>query len=406
MSKPAQATPSRCNRWVVLAYLIIMQAVTVGISLYGFAFFLAPWANDFGVAPSVIMLGITGYILFSGVINPGCGYALDHYPSKTLLLLGALTFTAGLVAIGLAPNYIVVIGLFSLILPFGACLAGPLIAYGIVASLFAESRGRALGLVALGTNVGGVIVPLVVTRLLEHFDWRMVFFILAAIVIILVILPALILIERQDAEAKRAQAKSSGGMRMMLSLPVVQLALTYLAPSLLFMAVLHNIAALAADITIPAKDAAWITAAASIFMATGKVGVGALSDRYDHRMIYVTLVATMVCGIALTSLATTFLTLIAGVCLVALVQGGATPFVGAIAAARWGMENFGRVMGVVYAVTCFSAFGPIIAGFIRDSRGSYSEAFIWLLLALIPALYCFFKLPASVRSNATDPAAA
>lgn len=391
---------------MILTYLIIMQAITVGIGLYCFAFFVAPWSNAFGVAHSTILLAIMGYTLFSGAINPACGYALDHYSSKALLILGALIFAAGLIGLALAPSHIVVIAVFSLLLPFGGCLAGPLVAYGIVASLFQENRGRSLGLVALGTNVGGVIMPLVVTRLLDHFDWRTVFFILAAMVIVVVVLPAMVLIEHQDAKAKAAAAKSSGSIRTMLSLPVVQLAVTYLAPSLLFMAVLHNIAALAADIAISARDAAWITAAASISMAVGKVSIGTLSDRYSHRKLYVTLVIMMICGIALTSLATSFLTLITGVCIVALVQGGATPFVGAIAAARWGMEKFGRVMGVVYAVTCLSAFGPIIAGLIRDTRGSYNEAFIWLLLSLIPALYCFFKLPASVRPNAPEPAAA
>lgn len=392
----------RRNRWVILTYMVLMQAITVGISLYCFAFFVMPWTAEFHTARSTMMLAIVGLSLVSALINPMCGYAIDLLSSKRLLLGGALIFAAGLLGIAFAANYTLVIILFACALPFGACLAGPLMAYAVIARLFTHDRGFAMGVTAVGTNVGGILMPLLVTQLLGYMGWRPMFEILAALVMVIVVLPGLVLLVDEPSPAATAHAPSRGSLRTMFTWPVICLAIAYLAPAVLFIAVLHNIGLLAEDLSITARKAAWITASASLLMAIGKIAVGALSDRVNSGMLYVVLIGVMVAGVVLVSVAASFWALISGVGLIALVQGGTTPLMGSIIAKRWGTANFGRVMGIVYAVSGLSAIGPMIAGFIRDTSGSYSEAFIWLLLGLIPALYCFLLPPRSAL--APEPA--
>src|SRR5690606_8192968 len=98
-----------------------------------------------------------------------------------------------------------------------------------------------------------------------------------------------------------------------------------------------------------------------------------------------------------TGLATSFPSLLAGVCLVALVTGGIAPFIASLVASRWGMAQFGRVMGVIHAFAALSGIGPLIAATIRDSTGSYSLAFLALTVLLIPAIACFVTLPRVVE---------
>ena len=390
------------SRWLTLAYVVVMQAITIGIATYSFAFFVVPWMGEFHVSRGTLMIAASGLSISIAILSPLCGYLLDRFESKTLVLFGASSFTLGLLAISAAPSYLIIILVFAFALPLGVILSGSLMAMTLVARRFNDRRGLALGIAALGTSLGGLIMPVTVTYLLDGFHWRSVFIALAALVIVFVIVPALAILNG-DAAGRRVDAgagEASNSIGLMMSLPVIKLGIAFLAPVMLFLAVLFNLGALAADLSISQKQAAWIGGAASVAMAISKVIIGGLCDRIDHRALYSGIVTVLAGAIVVVSLAETFTSLMAAVCCMALAVGGMSPVIASIVAARWGSENFGRVMGVIYAMAGLSGIGSLIAGMIRDASGSYSQAFAYLLIVLVPSVYCFYTLP-KIVSGAT-----
>jgi MFS family permease len=381
--------------WVTVAYAAWMSALTVGIGIYGFAYFVVPWMQAFDSPRGTIMLLATAGSVTAAVLAPIAGYLLDHYSTKKLVLGSLLASALALFATGFATNYLTVICLYGVVLQLGIILAGPLAGSSMVARAFTQQRGLALGITALGTSVGGLLIPVVVTQLLGHFDWQLVCKLLAAAVFLLAFVPGLLLL--QDAPAPQHDAGESshagGSLQLMRSRPVLQLGFAYLAMALLFIALLHNIGALAVDLSISQQRAALITAFASIVMAISKVVSGGLCDRLSHKLLYISFAVMIAAGLVVVGLASSFYPLLLGVCLTAAVMGGISPLVASIVVERWGPANFGRVMGVIHALAAVSGIGPFIAGVIRDTSGSYTDAFLWLPLILLPALYCFLTLP-------------
>ncbi|MBR9909355.1 MAG: MFS transporter [Gammaproteobacteria bacterium] len=383
------------NPWVVVAFAALMQAIIIGANIYSFGFFVVPWMTEFQLERGTLMLAITASSLVAAFISPFCGYLIDKVSSRKLVVGGSLVFAGGLLLISWLPAYPTVLSVYALAFPVGTTLAGTLMALSLVGKLFTRNRGLAMGLVVLGTNIGGLVMPLLVTHLLASYSWQQVFQVIAAMVVVVVSLPALFILAGIAAPPGSAHnsAEKGAALRVMRSAAVIKLGVAYLVPCLLFVGLLHNIGAMAADLSIDQQRAAWITAAASVVMGVGKVATGALSDRLNHRLLYTVCMVLIAAGLVTVSFSASFLSLLLGVGLTALVMGGIAPLVATIVADRWGGALFGRVMGVVQAFAGASALGALLAGYLRDVTGNYSQVYLLMLVSLVPALYCMFTLP-------------
>lgn len=389
-------TASTPNKWSILVFGLVMQSLTIGIGTYGFSFFVVPWMTEFSVQRGELMLGMTGAAIALVFIGPVAGILIDRYQNWVLVSGASLIFAAGLVGVSMAPAPWVIVLMFSLLIPVGSLLAGPLMAQTLVARAFVERKGMALGITALGTSIGGFVMPLLETSLLAHYHWRTVILVLAALVVALVTLvsPLVLRANTPSLAAAPAPAKSGHGgtdWRLMRSPGVLMLGASYVIPLMTFVAVLHNLGAYARDLDLSQRQAAWILSTASIVMVVSKLMVGTLADRVEQRRIYYVLLAITAAGTVLTGGATGLLSLGFGVALLGITAGGVGPLMSTIVAKRYGTDKFGSVIGVLHAIAALSGFLPAAVGWIRDFSGSYSIAFALLLLPIIPALYCFIR---------------
>ena len=382
------------NPWVVVVFAALMQAVVIGTNIYAFSFFVVPWMAEFQVERGALMLVVTVSSLAAAAISPFCGYLVDQVSSRKLVFSASMLFAGGLLLISLLPFYNTILLVYALAFPVGASLAGTLMALSLVGKLFTHNRGLAMGLVVLGTNIGGLVMPLLVTYFLASYSWQQVFQIIAVVVVVIVSLPSLLILRgiAVPANAGRNRGERSATLKVMRS-AAIKLGVAYLVPCLLFVGLLHNIGAMAADLSIDQQRASWITAVASVVMGAGKVTAGALSDRLNHRLLYSCCMALISAGLLVVSFSSGFQSLLLGVALTALVMGGISPLIANIVAERWGSALFGRVMGVVHAFAGVSAIGALFAGYLRDVTGDYSQVYLIMLIGVIPALYCMFTMP-------------
>ena len=130
--------------------------------------------NSFGTDAVTIQWIIIFYVGGSTGMQLGLGGAADAFGLKRMFLVGLVSYTAAVLAIGLSDSLALV---FSLRV-FQAVGNGLLIALGpaIVTSLFPpEFRGRALGIMAALGTLGMITGSLGGGALVDAFGWRSIF---------------------------------------------------------------------------------------------------------------------------------------------------------------------------------------------------------------------------------------
>ena len=147
----------------------------------------------------------------------------------------------------------------------------------------------------------------------------------------------------------------------------------------------QNFAPYTADLGIDAQATSYLVSLMAIVMVAGKIFFGAMADRLDHRWLYAMAVAVLVLTLGFMTLEPSYPQLVVISGMLGFAAGGFLPLLGAIVGSRFGPAAFGQVMGLVGPFTTVAAVGPWVAGFLRDTQGSYDFAWLMFLLVLIPA---------------------
>lgn len=376
--------------WNVLGLGMLLQALTIGLFLYSFTFWVAPWTEEFGVTRTEVMLGATVYNWLMGLAGPFLGQALDAWPARRVALIGLGALIAGLLVVSVASAFWQILAAYSVLMPIAAAFAGPLAAQTLAVRWFPERRGFALGLAVLGTNLGGVVLPPVVTGLLAAVGWRSAHHALAAGAAALIPLAWWVL--SRDPPASRTSAPAAEGspasvsMRDILATPAFWALLAMFTP-MYFIATgfQYNIAPLAGDAGIDAARAARIVSFMSLVMLAGKVGFGWLMDRVDHRLVF----AAAAGGMSATVLALGWApaaALPAAIVLVGLFNGSILPVKGAMVAGWFGASHYGRAVGLMSPVLMSSSLASPLVAWLRESSGSYALPFAALAIAVLPGI--------------------
>ena len=147
----------------------MLQALTFGILVYGFTFWVEPWTKEFDVSRGWVMAIVTGHMISLGICSAFLGPLVDKVDARMAVVGGLVAFSTGMAMVSLAANAWFIAGIYVLIMPIGAVFAGPLMAMTLVARNFTHRRGLAFGITSAGTSLGGVIFPYVITWLLVDF---------------------------------------------------------------------------------------------------------------------------------------------------------------------------------------------------------------------------------------------
>lgn len=401
-------------RWLVVAYTLLMQAVTVGVLIYCFALFALPWLDEFDVPRRDVMLAISLLQVGMGAVSPFAGRAMDVLPIRVLVVAGAGCMAAGLWLAAQAQALWQILLIYALLFPPAMALTGTLASQTLVTRWFRDKRGLAIGISAMGTNLGGMVFPFLVAGWLVSLGWRDTLAWLALVGLLLVVPLGWLLLSRQPRQTRVGGDGVAPGAgerpwttREILSTRLFWIPVAALLPlQLAFGAVQFNLGAYSDDAGLSASQAANLIALCSFCMILGKFVFGGLGDRLDHRWLYWMAAASMSGGLLLLSGTPPVLLVTLGVVLVGLAGGGILPMLGLVFGARFGIESFGRVMGLVMLSITFGALGPFLAGWIYDASGSYDGAFLTFVALFAPAVVLMRWLPEPGEDPASEYAPA
>lgn len=383
--------PRAFRGWHMVGVAFLVDFIAVGFFFYSFGVYYPAIDADMAGSSVLVAAGISVSNVVSGLIAPFVGRALDRHPLKRMMLIGALTVSAGFLCLSRVTSiwqYYLVLGSFFAV---GLGMMGGLASAKLVANWFVMKRGTALGLATMGVSLSGLAMPTVATWLVSTLGWRGGFVVYSAgIVLIVVPLVSLFVVTRPEDVGQRPDGdgpdESSGGAgppevfwrtRDMLRAPNFWcIALPFAAVFSSLSAILIHVVPYAADLGITGYRAGSVLSFSAGAGALGKLVFGRLVDRWDPRLVVWTSFGTQMAGLALLLYGSGYPDLVLGGVVFGFGMGGVVPLQGALAGLAFGRLSFGEAMGLMRPVQVpLHALGIPLAAWIHDTTGSFALAF-------------------------------
>ena len=398
--------PDTRYRWVIVGYTIVLQAVNVGILTYCFALFTLPWIDEFGASRRDIMITMAALQVGMGLLSPFIGRYMDKFPMRNIVLAGLSALVMGLWLCTQVSELWHLWAIYATFMPLSTAMMGTLASQTLVAKWFSDKRGLALGISAMGTNVGGLLFPPLVALLILDYGWRDTLNNLVVICLV-VVLPLTFLVLRRQPPSISIDANSNSANPIAAEkiwttteiLTTFRFWLPFAALTPLTMgfgALQFNLGTMVRDLGLADETAAWLISLSALAMVSGKLFFGSFGDRIDHRYLY-WFASVMMCFALILMLDVNSLTqLVVVVIAMGISGGGILPLMGLIFGALFGAASFGRVMGIVMLNILIGAFAPVLAGWSFDATASYDLFIYGLFIVTIPGMIAMVKLPKPV----------
>lgn len=301
--------------------------------------------------------------------------------------------------------------IYAVFMSISSVMLGPLAASTLLARWFTKRRGLAMGLAAVGTSLGGFLFPPLLQFLIDSFEWRTAFRLLAGVILLLLIpLIGLIVVDwpeqkgllpdgdshvpETDSNAAPApQFDSVGAIMGERNFWTIAIFMGILFST--YSMLLSNLAPFAIDSGASSDQAALLISIIAVMGLTGKLLFGTIADRVDLRFGLAGSAILLGCGLICYLGSDNFNLLLAGSVLVGLAAGGMLPVWGALMAQAFGVGSYGRVMGLMSPVIMpFNIASPPLAGAIYDATGSYQLTFVLFsgFLVLAVCILPFIRL--------------
>ena len=250
-------------RWIVLLYGVVLQAISVGTIIYCFTLFTLPWLDEFGSSRRDMMLTIALLQIGAGILGPFAGRALDTFSLRWVILIGLASMV---LALALAQQVTALWQLwliYATLLPVAMTLMGTLASQTLVSRWFTDNRGFALGISAIGTNVGGIILPIFVSEWLLHVGWRGTMNNLLILSVSVVLPLTLLILRRSPATHQDEQSSDTVDQRVWTTKEILTTSMFWipfwgLAPlSMAFGTLQFNLGIIVQDIGLDGRSHCW-----------------------------------------------------------------------------------------------------------------------------------------------------
>ncbi|RLQ20727.1 MFS transporter [Seongchinamella sediminis] len=381
--------------WRIVGGSFLSQAFVIGFFTYAVSLLTQPVQESFDVSVEMVMYSLT-LGTFAGLFAmPVAGVLLDKLSLRALFAAGIVLFALGLWLLGQTTTIVQYIVVFGITMALANALAGAMISSAVVSRWFIDNRGKALGIAATGTSVGGVLIPGLVTYWLPDYGWRGTLENLS-IVMLLIVLPVVLWTIRSwpsevgielSAEGEGADADAAAA-QLGLGYILRNANFWWLAVSLgplfsTYTAILSNLTPYAKLLGHGEVSASGLIMIIAVCGLLGKLIFGVAADKVGHKVALWAAQLLQAAGLVLLALEPAYYVIVLACISLGLAAGGMLPVWGALIADLFGLQSYGRAFGLMGPIiTLFVMMGFPLVGRLFDVTGSFSLG-LWISAALM-----------------------
>ncbi len=360
---------------------VVSSAMSFGFLVAGFASILMGELNDrFG--PRLIMTG--------GGVLLGLGYLLM---STVSALWEYYLYCTVIIGIGISGTDVVVLS--------------------TTARWFIKKRSMLTGIIKVGTGVGMMVMPLFINRLVTNYGWRTSFLILGVIILIFYVALSQCLVRdpakmglSPDGVKDEEPANHTSvevGLTIKEAVRTSQLWKICAVYSFLMFSIatiMFHIVPIAIDLGISAANAANVLATVGSVSIAGRFVMGAAGDKIGTKSSLVICFLFLLSGLIWLQFSTTLWMLLLFAVIHGFAHGGFFALISPLLADFFGTRSHGAIFGVLTFISGIgSAVGPVMAGYMFDTTGSYERVFLVLTGMSIAGLVATFSLKPIIRES-------
>jgi MFS family permease len=388
--------------WKLLAVVWLIVAITTGFTYYGGNIMNSYMATALHLDRKSLGLAFGMFGLCMGLVVPFGGFCVNRWGVR--LTLSAGTLLACLGALGMAlvvENMAGVLIAYGLVMGVGSSLGGLLAAQTLITHWFQKRLALALTLMLTGTVTGGFVAAPLFDRVIVafHGNWRAGWFLMAAACGV-AFLCALLLVRNAPSDIGQLVDGGDGGGKAapqpgatvktavyktteawtfgealrhptwwLLSLGTVCFLTTY------GMIVGHGVMHFK-DLGHPVGKAAMFLGLLPLAGLAGKTVVGVCGDRIEPRFLWAGAMVMMATGMLTGVTARSDFALLATALMLGAGNSISYPCMITLVANYFGKTAYASFMGAMLLIAALAAAaGPVLAGFVFDSLGTYTLAF-------------------------------
>jgi MFS family permease len=404
--------------WIVVGCAFVVLFLTYGVQ-YSFGVFVPAMVDELGWqraslggAFSLYSLVYTGFSLLSGRLTDSLG-------PRRVIGLGGVLLGLGIMATSqislqwqlyLAYGIVAALGMSTAYIPCNMT----------VVRWFQRRRGLALGITSCGASCGILAVPMLSSYMIEQWGWRTGLLILGAAMFVLINIAARFMVrgpelkgllpDGADPEAPSGDQQSMAEPDASWTLGEARRTVSFWMFLLAFAVVLLTVTVpfvhiplLARDIGLSAMGGAMAISITGLFAFAGGITLGGLSDRIGRKPAMVLALSVQIAAFAVFFVAESSTVLYIGAAGFGFFYGGIATLFPALVGDLFGRAHAGAIGGFIFGgAGILGAWGPALAGYLRDINGDYGQAFTLCAIAAICAFLLFLFLPRPRRFSEAD----
>jgi MFS family permease len=344
--------------------------------------------------------------LIWGALGPFAGGLADRYGAGRVVALAGLCYAGGLIAMGIVDTPLQMYVSSGFLIGLGLAGTSFAIVFAVVGRVTPpESRSTALGIATAAGSFGQFALLPVTQFLISRYDWHVALFVLAGITALIFPL-AVAMAGRPAAHAGPAQS-IGGSLREALGERGFHLLFWgYFVCGFHIAMLTVHLPSFVTDQGLRAEHGMIALALIGLFNIVGSFAAGWLGGRFSKKYLLSAIYSIRVALIGLlVFLPLSPLILYVFACGIGLLWLGTVPLTNGLVAQIFGLRYAAMLASIVFFGHQIGSFAGVwLAGYLYDSTGSYSGAFLVSMgLGVFAALV---NLPVNERPLAERRAAA
>lgn len=372
------------NRWIIVVAAIVIQ-MCLG-AVYAFSVLSPPIKKQFGWSDVETNLAFTIALLVFALSMIPAGRLQDRKGPRLVATLGGVFLGLGMVLSSFASSLLWLYVSYGIIGGLGIGL-GYVTPISTCVKWFPDKKGLITGLAVFGFGAGSIVFAPMWNYLIDamHWSWNQTFLATGILFAALVIPFAQLLKNpcqgyvppnwKPPEKSKSAKDYGPGGMLRTIAFFLIWVSYWFGTNAGLMMIGVAKKAA----ISLAGYDgatAALLVSILGLFNASGRIMWGFAGDKFGREKILTLIFAVCSGALFITAIISEPTLFVFGMLLVGLSFGGFLALYPALTADYYGTKSYGMNYGIVFtAYGAGAVLGPIMAGYIMDTQGSYVPAF-------------------------------